>query len=81
MLTVGVPDNKFGNNGWLAVDTDTGAVYVKSAGTWGALTSPGGSGSNSIDYSGPPILNPPDVSSIVVDSDGRQWMYWGGAWH
>ena len=40
-----------------------------------------GGGSNSIDYSGPPVLNPPDISAIVVDSDGRQWMYWQGAWH
>jgi|SRR6185436_9634396 len=41
----------------------------------------GGGSTNSIDYAGPPVLNPPDISAIVVDSNGRQWMYWGGTWN
>ena len=37
--------------------------------------------SDSISYAGPPIVNPPAIQSIVVDSNGRQWQYYGGAWH
>lgn len=42
----------------------------------------GGSGApDSINYAGPPIVNPPALQNIVVDSNGQQWMYWGGAWN
>lgn len=36
---------------------------------------------DSISYPGPPTVNPPQIDSIVVDSNGEQFMYWGGAWH
>ncbi len=36
---------------------------------------------NAITYSGPPAVAPPYIAAIVVDVDGRQWMYWGNAWH
>lgn len=35
----------------------------------------------SISYAGPPTDNPPVASSIVVDVNGRQWQYFGGAWN
>jgi len=42
----------------------------------------GGSGApDSINYAGPPILNPPALQNIVVDSNGQQWMYYAAAWH
>jgi hypothetical protein len=44
----------------------------------------GGGGSaapDSIDYPGPPVLTPPSLQNIVVDSNGEQFMYWAGAWH
>lgn len=42
----------------------------------------GGSGSpDAINYAGPPVTNPPALQNIVVDSNGRQWMYYGGAWN
>jgi hypothetical protein len=43
-----------------------------------------GSGSGApdyINYAGPPILNPPQLQNIVVDVNGRQWQYFGGAWN
>jgi hypothetical protein len=36
---------------------------------------------NEISYAGPPTFTPPDGPSIIVDVNGQQWMYWGGAWH
>ena len=36
---------------------------------------------NSIDYAGPPVLNPPQIPAIVVDINGRQWQFFQGAWH
>jgi hypothetical protein len=36
---------------------------------------------NAITYAGPPIVAPPYIAAIVVDSNGRQWMYWGNEWH
>lgn len=36
---------------------------------------------NSIDYAGPPVSVPPNIDPIVVDSEGRLWLYWGGEWH
>jgi len=41
----------------------------------GAPTNTGGGAPDSINYSGPPLLNPPDLASIVVDKDARQWQY------
>lgn len=47
----------------------------------------GGGGGGTSDFilvPGPPTENPPvTLSHIVVDSAGRQWMYWGspGSWH
>ena len=41
----------------------------------------GGGAPDSINYAGPPVLNPPSLQSIVVDVNGRQWQYWGGGWH
>jgi hypothetical protein len=35
--TIGIPDNKFGIDGSLAIDQETGALYVKYAGAWAAL--------------------------------------------
>lgn len=35
---------------------------------------------DSISYPGPPVLNPPALQSIVVDSTGRQWMFWNNQW-
>jgi len=34
-----------------------------------------------INYAGPPTSTPPAIAYIVVDVNGRQWQYWGGAWH
>jgi hypothetical protein len=34
-----------------------------------------------INYAGPPVLNPPSLQNIVVDSGGRQWQYYNGGWH
>jgi len=49
-----------------------------------AIKAGGGGGSGGaadyISYAGPPVVNPPALANIVVDSQGRQWMYWSGAW-
>ena len=34
-----------------------------------------------IGYAGPPNVNPPALMNIVVDVNGRQWQYFGGAWN
>lgn len=35
-----------------------------------------------IDVPGPPAQDPPtSFAHIVVDSDGRQWQYFNGAWN
>lgn len=36
---------------------------------------------DAISVPGPPTAVPPSIQNIVVDSAGRQWQYWGGAWH
>jgi hypothetical protein len=36
---------------------------------------------DSITYAGPPKVNPPSIQNIVVDSNGRQWQYFGGGWN
>lgn len=36
---------------------------------------------DAIAYPGPPIINPPAILNIVVDTTGQQWMYYQGAWH
>lgn len=36
---------------------------------------------DSIDYPGPPALNPPLLQNVVVDSNGVVWTYYGSAWH
>lgn len=33
-----------------------------------------------INYPGPPTQNPPSLQNIVVDSQGRQWMFWDNEW-
>jgi hypothetical protein len=35
---------------------------------------------NSINYPGPPTVNPPQIGAVVVDSQGRQWQFVNGAW-
>lgn len=40
----------------------------------------GGGAPDSINYPGPPALNPPDVAYIVVDSNYRQWQYGPSGW-
>ena len=45
------------------------------------LQGAGGGTSDSINYAGPPLINPPAIQNIVVDSTGRQWQYYSGAWH
>lgn len=52
----------------------------------GAILDGGGGGGgssapDSINYPGPPVTNPPALQNIVVDSNGVQYQYWGGAWH
>jgi hypothetical protein len=32
-------------------------------------------------YAGPPVETPPALQNIVVDVNGRQWQYFGGAWN
>lgn len=34
ILTSGLPANDIGNDGWLASDPTTGALYVKANGSW-----------------------------------------------
>jgi hypothetical protein len=36
---------------------------------------------DAIDYAGPPVLVPPAIQSVVVDSGGVIWSYWGGQWN
>ena len=36
---------------------------------------------DSISVAGPPTAIPPAIANIVVDSNGRQWQYFQGAWH
>ena len=36
---------------------------------------------DAINYPGPPAVNPPNILSIVVDVNGRQWQYFGGTWN
>jgi hypothetical protein len=33
-----------------------------------------------ISYAGPPTTAPPALQYIVVDVEGRQWMYWNNQW-
>lgn len=40
-----------------------------------------GAGTTFINYAGPPVINPPFIANIIVDSEGQQWMFWGGEWH
>jgi hypothetical protein len=41
----------------------------------------GGGAPDSINYVGPPLVNPPALANIVVDSNGQQWQFWGGTWN
>jgi hypothetical protein len=48
----------------------------------GASTSTGTGGvPTSVTYAGPPLLNPPTLANIVVDSAGRVWVYYASSWH
>jgi hypothetical protein len=40
-----------------------------------------GAGGSYIAYAGPPLVNPPNLQNIVVDSNGRQWQYYNGGWN
>lgn len=40
-----------------------------------------GGAPDSIDYAGPPVVNPPALQNIVVDSAGQQFQFYAGAWH
>lgn len=65
----------------LAVDTSTNQEWLWFNGAWTEVSS-GGSGSpDSISYVGPPLLNPPSLQNIVVDSQGRVWVYFNGDWN
>lgn len=50
--------------------------------TNGSTGGGGGSGApDYINYSGPPLFNPPNFQNIVVDINGRQWQFFnGGPW-
>lgn len=52
---------------------------------FGAQTGGGGSAalSDSIAVAGPPVGTPAanGLLNIIVDSNGRQWNYYGGAWN
>lgn len=48
--------------------------------TW-VMISGGSAVPDFINYAGPPVVNPPALQHIVVDSAGQQWMYWGGNWN
>jgi hypothetical protein len=34
-----------------------------------------------ISVAGPPTAIPPAIANIVVDVNGTEWKYYGGAWH
>jgi hypothetical protein len=41
----------------------------------------GGGTPDSINYPGPPVVNPPALANIVVDVNGQQWQFYnGGPW-
>jgi hypothetical protein len=40
----------------------------------------GGGAPDYISYAGPPILNPPSLQNIVVDSNYQQWQYGPNGW-
>ena len=41
----------------------------------------GGGASDFISYPGPPVVSPPLIAYIVVDSVGQQWMYYNNQWN
>jgi len=41
----------------------------------------GGGAPDYINYPGPPVLNPPSLQNIVVDSQKEIWAYVGGSWN
>jgi hypothetical protein len=41
----------------------------------------GGGAPDSINYAGPPLVNPPALANIVVDSNGQQWQFYNGGWN
>lgn len=45
------------------------------------IGSGGGSAPDSIDYAGPPLLNPPALQNIVVDVNGQQWQFFNNQWN
>jgi hypothetical protein len=45
------------------------------------VNTPGLAAPDYINYAGPPLLTPPSLQNIVVDVNGVQWQYYGGAWN
>lgn len=42
----------------------------------------GGSGApDSINYAGPPLVNPPALQNIIVDVNGQQWQFFNNQWN
>lgn len=73
--------SEFHSSGTIPLPTDT--IRTLEVKILNALNAGGGgSGApDSINYAGPPIVNPPALQNIVVDSNGEQWMYFQGSWH
>ncbi len=51
-------------------------LIAQNVGTGG-----GGGAPDFYNAAGPPNQAPPAYQNIVVDSNGRQWQYYGGAWN
>lgn len=69
------PDDADGSDGDLALNTDTGELYVKSGGTW-TLQSAGGGGATEV-YFGTGDPNGAQTATrpaIFYDADGAIWI-------